>query len=167
MHVLDAACAQVQVERANHVSYTLRLVKIFRELDQACEHVASLLRVEKGQLNRKSPALMSIDLRSDTEAGKYLSTLSAKSNPAAVVRLATLAASEKSRIKILHLAALARSLGSSSDWTRFQLYSPAFKQRWQMKNGPNSSRHSATLLQQQKQRKQQQKVLRRALCSMV
>ena len=104
VHVLDAACAQVQIERANHVSYTPRLVKIFRELVQACERVASFLRDEKSQLNRQSLGPISANLRSNTEAGRYLSTLSGKSDPAEIGRLAALSAPEKGRIKILQSA---------------------------------------------------------------
>lgn len=104
VNVFDARCAAVQVEEPNLISYTPAILQVFRTLAEVIDQVANRLRNEKLVLGVRPSALNELGLGGDTEAGKFLSSLSAESDPEDLQKLCEINEEERARLYELQRA---------------------------------------------------------------
>ena len=79
INVFDSRCAAVQVERANRITYTPRILQLFGDLAQAVDGVAAKLREQIVALGEVPPEITALQLTEGTETEKFLSGLSKES----------------------------------------------------------------------------------------
>ena len=101
VHVFDAKCAAVQVEKSNRITYTPEILQFFRGLAGACDCVSEKIRGEVEALGVRPAVLDSMDLAPSTEAGRFIARLCARSSLADLARLCTHGSAEKRRIEEL------------------------------------------------------------------
>lgn len=104
VNVFDARCAAVQVEKSNLISYTPAILQVFRSLAEVTDQVANRLRNEKLILGARPSALDELRLDGDTGAGKFLSSLSAESDPRDLRKLCEISEEEIARLGELQRA---------------------------------------------------------------
>lgn len=105
INVFDAACAAVQVEKKNVISYTPAILKVFRDLVKVTDDVATILRTEQSALGFRPRALNDLGLPTGTKAGDFVAKLTRASNTSDLDRLCNISEEEHQR-----LAALGRAL---------------------------------------------------------
>ena len=117
--VFDSRTASVHVENTNDLAYTPLPLRILAGLAQACQEVKTRLAGEIKILQAQTPAvLLKPECKPQTEVGKLLASLSGKTNPEVVEKLAGLQAEEDSRLQTL-----ANDLASDPTRTLRQLQS--------------------------------------------
>ena len=97
--VFDSRCANIHVEETNDLAYTPFPLKLLATLAQLCKSVKDKLAGEITTIKTRTPRAISTPTCSPTSAvGRLLAGLSARTDPATVEALATLAQAELDRL---------------------------------------------------------------------
>ncbi|WP_373005508.1 AAA family ATPase [Hyphomonas sp.] len=100
--VFDSRTASVHVESTNDLAYTPLPLRILAGLAQACQEVKAKLSAEIQTLKQQTPAVLSKpECSPDTAVGKAIATLSGKTKPDVIEKLAGLNAQEEARLQTL------------------------------------------------------------------
>jgi hypothetical protein len=104
VNVFDSRCAAVQVEKANRISYTPKILQLFGDLARAVDGVANNLREMIGELGVAPPDLAMLQLTVGTEAESFLSSLSKDSSIETIETLCEITDEDRTRMGELERA---------------------------------------------------------------
>lgn len=100
--VFDSRTANIHVENTNDLAYTPLPLRILAGLAQACQDVKAKLSAEIKTLEQQTPAVLSKpECKPETVVGKVITSLSGKTKPDAIEKLAGLNAQEEARLQPL------------------------------------------------------------------
>ncbi len=100
--VFDSRTANVHVENTNDLAYTPLPLRILAGLAQACQDVKAKLSAEIKTLEQQTPVVLSKpECKPDTAVGKVIASLSGKTKPDTIEKLAGLIAQEEARLQTL------------------------------------------------------------------
>ena len=100
--VFDSRTANVHVENTNDLAYTPLPLRILAGLAQACQDVKAKLSAEIKTLEQQTPVVLSKpECKPDTAVGKVIASLSGKTKPDTIEKLAGLTAQEEARLQTL------------------------------------------------------------------
>lgn len=98
VNVFDSRCAAVQVEQANRISYTPRILQLFGDLANVVDGVAGKLKEQIKELGVAPPELVALQLTAGTEAEKYVSGLSKDSSASSLDTLCSITDKDRERM---------------------------------------------------------------------
>jgi len=100
--VFDSRTANVHVENTNDLAYTPLPLRVLAGLAQACQDVKAKLTTEIKALQEQTPAVLSKpECKPETAVGTLVASLSGKTKPEDVKKLAGLIAEEETRLQTL------------------------------------------------------------------
>jgi len=100
--VFDSRTANVHVENTNDLAYTPLPLRILAGLAQACQDVKAKLSAEIKTLEQQTPVVLSKpECKLDTAVGKVIASLSGKTKPDTIEKLAGLSGQEEARLQTL------------------------------------------------------------------
>lgn len=100
--VFDSRTAAVHVDATNDLAYTPLPLRVMAALADTCKEIKGMLDAEIRVIENQTPAILkNPECASDTEVGKLLAGLSAKTTDAKVEELAGLSETEEARLKTL------------------------------------------------------------------
>ena len=104
VNVFDSRCAAVQVEQANRITYTPKILQLFGDLASAVDGVASKIRAQIEELGEGPPELVALELNAGTAAEQFISSLSKESNVETLESLCAITEQDRARMSELERA---------------------------------------------------------------
>ena len=102
INVFDAKCAAVQIEESNRLAYTPEILRVFRDLAEACREVGIRLKAEKEGLEKeRRPEIDALALGGATKAGLLLANLSPRTKPTEIDALCDITGEDRVRFNML------------------------------------------------------------------
>jgi hypothetical protein len=125
--VFDSRTAAVHVDETNDLAYTPLPLRIMAALAETCKEIKDKLATEIRVIENQTPAIVkNPECAPDTEVGKLLSGLSAKTTDAKVEELSGLSETEGARLKTLS-ADLANCQTASNIYHYLRIFFPNIK----------------------------------------